>query len=213
MAIKGLSIPVCGEYSYTSSTGAVAYTNGFIADKAVEYSAEFTTAENNPLYGDNGIAENDKGTFQSGSLSLTTTDLPQELSKKLLGLTQRTETWGEGSAQKTATVNVYDDNAKAPYLGFGIIEMHQINDVDKFRAIFFNKVFFAIPSEAATTKGESIEWQTKEITGEIMRSDEVITATSSDDGVMHPYMEDSWFDTEALALEWLAHKCGYAPTA
>lgn len=211
MAIKGLSIPVCGNYNF--SGGVVTYTNGFIADKAIEYSAEFETADDNPLYADNGIAENDKGTFANGTLTLGTADLPQDLSKKLLGLTQIEETITIGT-DKTLAVkrNVYDDNAKAPYLGFGIIELHQINDVDKYRAVFFNKVFFKIPSEAATTKGESIEWQTKSIEGTIQRSDEVIAATTDVAGITHPWMEDAWFDSEADALTWLGYRCGYAPT-
>lgn len=210
MAIKGLSIPVCGKYSFAS--GVVSYSDGFIADKAIEYSAEFETADDNPLYADNGIAENDKGTFQRGTLTLGTADLPQDLAKMLLGLVQIEETVTIGQESVAVKRNVYDDNAKAPYLGFGIIELHQINDADKYRAVFFNKVFFKIPSEAAATKGETIEWQTKSIEGTIQRSDEVIADTTTVKGVKHPWMEDAWFDTEAEALAYLGYRCGYAPT-
>lgn len=64
MAIKGLSIPVVGRYS--NSDGTVTYSSPTVANKAVNYSISWTVGDNNPLYADNQIAENDKGTFQSG---------------------------------------------------------------------------------------------------------------------------------------------------
>lgn len=205
MAIKGLSIPVIGTYS--NAGGAVSYSDPVIASKAAEYSVSWTTGDDNSLYLDNGIAENDKGTFQSGELTLATGDLEQEISKRILGTKTYQETFTANGEQVTAEVQVFDDERKSPYLGFGIIEMHQINDVTKFRPVFFPKVYFNIPEEAATTKGESIEWQTKTITAQILRSD-----SAGENGV-HPWMMDAWFDTESVAQAWLMYKCGGAAAA
>ena len=196
MAIKGLSIPVVGKYS--NSSGTVTYSTPTIANKAVEYSIAWTVGDDNPLFADNNIAENDKGTFQSGTLTLVTADIDQELSMLLLGTKTATDNVGDESV----TVQVFDDSQSAPYLGFGIIELHQENDVDEYRAVFLNKVFFNIPENAATTRGETIEWQTPTITATIQRSDEVSSAKS------HPWMEDAWFETESAALAWLQYKCG-----
>lgn len=197
MAIKGLSIPVCGTYS--NSDGTVTYSEPFIANKAIEYSVSWTTGDDNPLYGDNGIAENDSGTFQSGELTLGTADLPAELSQKILGAKTHELSYGQS---KTANETVYDDQQKSPYLGFGIIELHQIDDQDTYRAVFFPKIHFNLPEEAATTKGESVEWQTKSITATIQRSDE------ENSNYKHPWMIDAWFDSESEALEYLMYKCG-----
>ena len=82
------------------------------------------------------------------------------------------------------------------------IELHQEDDVDSYRAVFLNKVFFNIPENAATTRGETIEWQTPSIIATIQRSDEVSSNKS------HPWMEDAWFETESAAIEWLEFKCG-----
>lgn len=205
MAIKGLSIPVIGTYS--NAGGVVSYSDPVIASKAAEYSVSWTTGDDNPLYLDNGIAENDKGTFQSGELTLATGDLTQEISARILGTKTYQETFTANGEQVTVEVQVFDDERNSPYLGFGIIEMHQINDVTKFRPVFFPKVYFNIPEEAATTKGESIEWQTKSITGQILRSDAV------DDNAVHPWMMDAWFDTESVAQAWLMHKCGATAAA
>lgn len=196
MAIKGLSRPVVGKYS--NSAGTVTYSNATIASKAVEYSIAWTVGDNNPLYADNNIAENDKGTFQSGELTLSTADIDQALSMLLLGTKTVTDSVGD----KSVTVQVWDDGQSAPYMGFGIIELHQEDDVDEYRAVFLNKVFFNIPENAATTRGETIEWQTPTITATIQRSDQV------DSNRKHPWMEDAWFEAESAALQWLESKCG-----
>lgn len=204
MAIKGLSIPVFGKYDYDGST--VTYSNPTIMAKAVEYSVSWEVGDNNPFYADNAIAENDKGTFQSGELTLTTDDLTQEVSALILGTSTYEETFTVDGASQTATVQVYDDTQNSPYLGVGVIETHQKSDADKYRAVFFPKVNFSIPEEAAATKEDEIDWQTREITGTINRSDEVSSSGT------HPWMNDAWFDSEASALAWLKFKCGETGT-
>lgn len=191
MAIKGLTTPVFGEYNYNG--GSVTYTNGFVCSSAIEYGVEIETSDNNPLYGDDHIIENDYGTFNTGTLTLNTSDFDQYTSKRLLGLKEVQLTVGEA----TVTELVTDDDAKTTEKGFGIIETHQINDVDKYRAVILCKVGMSIPSEAATTKGESIEWQTREIEGTINRSDEDTA------NYRHPWKREAWFDTQSQAMEYL----------
>lgn len=191
MAIKGLTTPVFGEYNYKGVE--VSYTNGFVAGAAIEYGVEIETSDNNPLYGDDHIIENDYGTFNTGTLTLNTSDLDQYTSKRLLGLKEVTVMVGTTSVKELVT----DDDAKQTPKGFGVIETHQINDVDKYRAVILCKVVMSIPSEAATTKGESIEWQTKEISGTINRSDENTA------NYKHPWKREAWFDTQAEAMEYL----------
>lgn len=84
MAIKGLAVPVFGNYHYNGLS--VVYTDGFVAGAAIEYGIEVETSDNNPLHGDNRIIENDYGTFNTGTLTLNTSDLDQETSIRLLGL-------------------------------------------------------------------------------------------------------------------------------
>lgn len=191
MAIKGLTTPVFGEYNYNG--GSVTYTNGFVCGSAIEYGVEIETSDNNPLYGDDHIIENDYGTFNTGTLTLNTSDFDQYTSKRLLGLKEVQFTVGEA----TVTELVTDDDAKTTEKGFGIIETHQINDVDKYRAVILCKVGMSIPSEAATAKGESIEWQTRKIEGTINRSDE------DKANYRHPWKREAWFDTQSQAMEYL----------
>ena len=201
MAIKGLSIPVCGTYSYDAEEDTVTYSEPFIADSAIEYGATWTVSENGYLYADNKIKETAKGTFQTGELTLGTADLPNEIAQKIIGA-KIYEATVAGAGEGNVSELIYDDDQKSPYLGFGIVELHQIDDVDKYRAVFLPKVFFNIPEEAATTKGETVEFQTKSITGTIMRSDQ------NDENYKHPWLISAWFDTESEALEYLMAKCG-----
>jgi len=194
MATKGLSIPVFGKYNYNVTTKAVTYTNGIIGGKAIEYTVSVESTENNPLYADNQIAENDIGKFSTGTLSLGTDDLTADVSKFLLGLKEASVTI-EGLTGVTETV--YDDDAVAPDLGFGIIEMHQKDGVEKYKAVILARVTMSFPEDTATTKPESVEWQTKTIEGTLQRSEEVSANYN------HPWKRESWFTTEAQALTYL----------
>lgn len=191
MAIKGLTTPVFADYTFNGSE--VVYQNGFVCGSAIEYGVEVETSDNNPLYGDDRIIENDYGTFNTGTLTLNTSDLTQIDSKRLLGLKEVQVEVGEASVTELVT----DDDAKATPKGFGIIEAHQINDVDKYRAVILCKVAMGIPAEAATTKGESIEWQTKEIEGTISRADQ------SSGNYKHAWKREAWFDTHDEAMAYL----------
>ena len=180
MATKGLRLPVFGRYNYDGNV--VTYTNGFIAGKAVEYSSEIELTDDNPLYGDDQIAEHDYGKF-----------LDQRTSKFLLNLKEIQTQVGEN----TVTELVYDDDAPSTPFGFGIVEVKQINDVDKYRAVLLCRVTPSIPSEAATTMGESIEWQTKELECTLEKSEQ------ASGGLNHPWKREAWFDTYDAAMEYL----------
>lgn len=197
MAIKGLSIPVFGEYSHNN--GVVTYTKGVINPNAVSYSISVETADDNPLYANNRIAENEVKRFSTGTLSLETDDLEQEISKFLLGVKEVERSYGES---KTVTALIYDDEQRAPSLGFGIIEEHQNNSIDQYKAVILKKVTFNIPEDAATTRGESIDWQTRTIEGTIERSEEY-----GENG-KYPWKEEAWFDTESEALIYLKSMLG-----
>ena len=125
MAIKGLTTPVFADYTFNGAQ--VSYANGFVCGSAIEYGVEIETSDNNPLYGDDRIIENDYGTFNTGTLTLNTSDLTQIDSKRLLGLKEVQVSVGSGSVTELVT----DDDSKSTPKGFGIIETHQINDVDK----------------------------------------------------------------------------------
>lgn len=191
MAIKGLAIPVFGDYNFDGNK--VYFTNGFVCGKAVEYGVETETSDDNPLYADDEVAEHDYGIFAGGTLRLNTTDLDYSTAKSLLNLKEAERTVGDVQVKEL----VYDDDATPKTKGFGIIETHQINDVDQFRAVILPRVTPRNPAEAATTKGESIEWQTKELECTVERTEEV------NEDYKHPWKYEAWFDIRDKAFEYL----------
>lgn len=198
MAVKGLSKLIVGKYNTDGNT--VTYEHQTINEKLAEYSAEVESSESNDLFLDNAIAESDGGTFQSGTLSLTTGDLESDTSKLFFNIKEKEITLPNNKTVKEYT---FDDEMNSTELGVGVIEMHQVNSITFYRAIFFARVKFNVPSSSATTKGESIEWQTQEIEGQIMRSDHV------DDNGVHPWKHYADFPTEGEAMEYLKIKAGY----
>ena len=190
MAIVGVCKPYYAKYSNSGS--AVTYSGGGVMGKAVELSAEIEASDNNNLYADNAIAESEK-TFSSGTLGLTTDDLEQAASKDILGLKEESITGITGVTDTSVKELIYDDDQVTPYLGVGIIIKKIKNGVTKWRAIVFTKVQFAVPSDSATTQGETIEWQTPEISGTIMR----------DDTEKHAWKKEATFTSEAQAEAYI----------
>lgn len=194
MATIGVSKPYYAKYVNTS--GTISYTDGAIFAKAIEFSASIESGEDNNLYADNGIAESDRG-FSSGTLSVTTDEISETATATILGITADTITVGEDAS---VTELVYDDDMEVPDLGFGIIIKKKVAGSYKYRAVIFHKIKFNVPEDAATTQGETIEWQTPAIEGVIMR----------DDSEKHAWKSEATLDTEALAEAYIKQKLDIA---
>lgn len=190
MAVIGLSKPYYGIYSVSGTT--VSYADGAVMGKATEANIEIDTTEDNNLYADNAIAETDRS-FAGGTLTLSTDDLSQEVAKAILGLTENTITGIEGVTDTSVKELVYDDTQTTPYLGVGFIVKKKVGGAYKWRAVVLSKVMFSVPADAATTQGESIEWQVPELSATIMR----------DDSATHMWKREATFTTEAQAEAYI----------
>ena len=197
MATIGLSKPYYAIYA--EAGGVVSYSDGAVMGKATEANISIETTEDNNLYGDNGLAETDRR-FANGTLTLSTTDLSQEVSKAILGLTEQAITGIDGVTDTSVKELVYDDAQVTPYLGVGFIIKKKVNGAYKWRGVVLPKVMFSVPEDAATTQGESIEWQTPELTGTLMR----------DDSATHVWKKEATFTTEAQAEAYIKARLGIA---
>ena len=168
MAKIGLSKPYYAIYSNTGTT--VTYSNGGVIGKYTEFSLELEDGENNILYADNGPAESDNS-FAGGTATVTTDDLIAERMLAILGLKKEAITT-TGLSTEDAYWLVFDDDQDTPYVGLGGIIKKKINNATKYQAFILTKVQFNNPGIGAVTQGETIEWQTQELTAAIMRSDE-----------------------------------------
>lgn len=190
MATIGLSKPHYAVYS--AGSGTPSYASGGVMGKATQADIEIETSEDNNLYADNAIAETDRS-FAGGTLTLSTDDLSQEVSKAILGLTEQSLSEITGVTDEDVKELVYDDTQQTPYLGVGFIVKKKVNGVYKWRAVVLTKVMFAVPSDSATTQGESIEWQVPELSATIMR----------DDSATHMWKREATFTTEAQAEAYI----------
>lgn len=190
MATIGLSKPYYAVYSNTGTT--VSYATGAVMGKATEANIEIETTDDNNLYADNAVAETDRS-FSGGTLTLSTDDLSQEVSKAILGLTEQAIAEITGITDEDVQELIYDDTQVTPYLGVGFIIKKKVGGVYKWRGVVLTKVMFSVPSDAATTQGETIEWQVPELTATIMR----------DDSATHMWKREATFTTEAQAEAYI----------
>ena len=168
MATIGLSKPYYAIYSNTGTT--VEYSEGGLIGKATEMTLELEGAEANILYADNGPAESDNQ-FAGGTLTLSTDDLLPEPMLAILGLQKETISSVDGVTTEGAAWIKYNDQQEIPYVGFGGIIKAKQNGAIKWIAGVLPKIQFANPGISAVTQGETIEWQTKELTATVMRDD------------------------------------------
>ena len=166
---------------YNGSTGQDVYTGGMDLGGGVSYSDSIDVADDNNFYADNKIDESETGTFVSGEATITVNYLSATAAKMVLGLTNQIEV---GDVQWDS----YDDDANPPEIGYGHVKKVMNAGVIQYIGFVLPRVKMALPSEAAETQGESIDWQTQELTATIMRS---INGN-------HPWrcVADTPFDTE-----------------
>jgi hypothetical protein len=200
MAKVGLSKPYYAVYS--DGSGTPSYSNGAVMGKATEANIEIDTSSDNNLYADNGVAETDVQ-FAGGTLTLSTDDLSPEVSAAIMGITPVAVGEITGVTDEDAKELVFDDSQVTPYLGIGFIVKHIVGGVTKWRGIVLAKVIFSVPPDAATTQGETIEWQVPELTGTIMR----------DDSATHTWKREAMFTTEAQAEAYIKGRLGITTAA
>lgn len=181
MAKVGLKYPV---YAKLGANGA--YAGGKVIAKAIKASV---TAESNDvkLYADDGVAESDKS-FKGGKISLNVDDLTSEIYADLLGHTYDEE--------KKTVVN--NGNDIAPFVGVGFYGQVVRNNIPKYLAKFLKKAQFAEPADETETKGDTVNFQTPTIEGDIFKLDN------------GDWKEQAEFDTEQEARTWLEEKVGIA---
>ena len=169
MEVVGLSKPYIAKYSNTGTT--VTYTQPTLIGKAITMSLSLNSGSENILYADNAPAESDNQ-FSGGSLTIGTDNLSAEAMLSIFG-TKEEAINADGVSTSDAKWLVHDDDQIIPYVGFAGIIMKKVGGLTKYVAVVYNKVQFQNLNDSATTKGETIEWQTPELTATLMRSDNV----------------------------------------
>ena len=193
MAIIGCSYLKYAKYA--ESQGVVSYSEGGTAAKLVSVDVSLDSSTDNDFYADNSVDETDR-VFAGGTITVQTNDLTDAMSKALLGLQEASIGTITGITDSSVKEYYFDDRQVIPYLGIGMVIKHQRAGAAAWTAILLNKVQFAVPNDAAETQGQSISWQTVELTGSIMR----------DDSANRCWKVMATFTTEAQAVLWINSK-------
>lgn len=167
MATIGLSKPYFAVYSASGST--VTYANGGLFGKATEMNIELNDGGSNILYADNGPAESDNQ-FSGGTVTITTDELSAAALTTALDMVEESITI-TGVTTTGAKWLINNDQQNVPYVGVGGIAKKMIGGEIKYVAVVLDKVKLRNIAQSITTQGETIEWQTPSVTGDIFRSD------------------------------------------
>jgi hypothetical protein len=196
MVITGNSGFYIAEYTETEVSGEiqVSYSGFLRAAKAVRFTLTPNEATDNEFIADNGVDEIDN-TPSDANVEMEVNGLNQAASKSLLGLVEEDLPVIEGITD-TAKVLVYDDRMRNTPKGMATIIEHQEKGVRSYEVVLLPKVQFAIPAKAATTRGRTITWQTRTVTGRAMRG-----AAN-----YHRWQERVTFTTESQAIKYIRYR-------
>ena len=154
----------------TKENGIVTGYEGSVAlmGKAVAASFDPNTPEENPLYANNAIAENDTSSGSGGTLALTLDRMTLEVAADLYGTTVKDVTVKVGEETVTGKEIEYYGLETSVAVGMAYIKLHQEDGVQRHEVMFYREGTFTRPTDSARTMGESVEWQTPEVSGSIM---------------------------------------------
>lgn len=172
--------------------------------KAIAAGFEPSTPEDNPLYANNGIGENDYSTGSGGELTMTLDRMTLDTAADLFGTSvQDVEVTVDGSTVKGKEIVYKGDEVSAP-VGAAYIKMQQEDGVRSHEVVFYREVEMSRPSEDAQTMGETLEWQTPEISGTV--------AGLQGDGSQPWYRASRW-PTQEAAIAYVFQLFGSTATA
>lgn len=184
----GFSKPYVAKYN--ASGGVVTFTEGRILARGVNVSVEPNSSDDNKFYADNQNAESSSGIFTGGTLTLTVDGLYTDAERFIQGIP---------AADADGWVG-YGDNKETPYIAVGYIARYQSDGIVTYVPTVICKTKFGLFNQAAATQEDQIDWQTQELTANIMRAD--------DPNHNWKFISETEYTTEAEAERALQTKMG-----
>ena len=156
----GFSKPYVAKYS--AASGKITYSDGRVLARGVSVSIEPETSDSNTFYADNQAAETDAGTFTGGTATLTVDGLLTDAEQFIMGLPE---------AESDGWMS-YSDKQDIPYVGIGYITRYVSDGKTTYVPTIIVKAKFQQKGDSANTQEDSIDWQTQELTANILRGDD-----------------------------------------
>ena len=176
--ITGYSLPYVAKYNVTD--GVVSYSDAQKLASGVSVNVSPEGSEDNNFYADNILAETDAGRFTGGTTTLLVGGLFIAAERFIMGLP------AAGEDGWTA----YGDDQQVPHVGIGFIVRYMSDGVTSYTPYVLAKNAFKPIEIEANTQEAEIDWQTQELTFNMLR----------DDSTNHDWkMVGTALTTEALA--------------
>ncbi len=190
MAQIGLKYPIAApiENYVDGVLPEVTKETAFVVGKMISAEKNITYSDN-PLYADDGIAENDTS-MSEGKLTIVVDHMTLEAQSKMYGH-EYTKKGAEDSTPEKIVRGAMDT---ALYHVFGYYKTLMKDGKRIYQTTIIYKIKFTPPKESAKTKEKSITWGTYESEGTI----ECLRGFKND-----PYEETAQFDTEKEARDYL----------
>ena len=144
------------------------------------------TYNDNPLYGDDRIVDDDNG-LQSLTMTFESTGLSND---------DRVMLFGESQATVGGLTAYLESDNETPWGGFGYIRKMRENGTRKFEAWITLKIKFQEESQATNTKEGTISWGTPTLNGRA-------AALYIDSSDQMRYRVHQTFETIAAAKSWI----------
>lgn len=167
-------------------------------------SADFapSTPEDNPLYANNRVVENDSSGASGGTLKMTLDRLTMEAAADLFGLEVKDVTVQVDDQPVQGKSLDYTGMEQSAPVGAAYIRMAQEDGVISHEVVLYRRVVYSMPNEKAQTKGEKIEWQTPEL--------EAAVSGMEGDG-SKPWYRSVVFPSQAAAIAFINQELGQEP--
>lgn len=172
--------------------------------KAVSVSFEPNVPDDNPLYANNAIAENDISAGNGGEITLTLDRMTLETHADLYGTTVEEVTVQVNGQAVNGKEIVYTGLETSTPIGAAYIKLHQEDGARAHEVVFYREMSMTRPGDDAETMGESIEWQTPEMTATV--------AGMQGDGA-NPWYRISRWPTQEAAISYIYQLFGAEASA
>lgn len=181
----------------------VGYTGG-VKTMGKAISADFSpkTPEDNPLYANNGVAENDSSGASGGTLKMVLDRLTMEAAADLFGLEVKDVTVQVDDQPVQGRSLDYTGMEQSAPVGAAYIRMHQEDGVRSHEVVYFRRVVYSMPDEKAQTMDEKIEWQTPEMNA---------TVSGLEGDGTKPWYRSVVFPTQPAAIAFINQLLSEAP--
>ena len=189
MAFIGMRHVVVAKLTEAATEGAMpTYEAGKVVGAAIQADLNITR-NSNPLRGDDVIIDDDNG-ITAMALTIGVDDVEEDV-QAYMGLLQ--EVAGTGTEKE-----YYETAGSAKHVGVGYLRVRRRRGKTTYQGIWVLDVLFGIESEAAATKGETIEWQTPTLNGTAMAH--LVTEVNASDPI---FRRKKNFATAEAAIAWL----------